>query len=140
MLGPTWVYDDDDDKDDDYEDDDEDGQVNDDVVEDGEDDGYEDDDEDGQVSVHVTAFGDHAQNTGIYSIFFALCTTCCARMWSKTHCHKHPNTAMLLLPALLRYCLRSTMSLLAPPPFPNPPNPPPPGTLAKRPKTQKNRG
>ena len=66
--------------------------VNDDVVEDGEDDGYEDDDEDGQVNVHVTAFGDHAQNTGIYSIF-ALCTTCCARMWSKTHCHKHPSTA-----------------------------------------------
>ena len=68
MLGPTWVYDDDDDKDDDYEDDDEDGQVNDDVVEDGEDHGYED----GQVNVHVTAFGDHAQNTGIYSMFCSL--------------------------------------------------------------------
>ena len=46
--------------------------VNDDVVEDGEDDGYEDDDEDGQVNVPVTAFGDHAQNTGIYSIFCSL--------------------------------------------------------------------
>ena len=66
----TWVYGDDD-KDDDYEEDDEDGQVNDDV-DDGEDDGYEDDDEDGQVNVHVIAFGDHAQNTGIYSIFCSL--------------------------------------------------------------------
>ena len=75
MLGPTWVYDDDDyddDEDDDYQDDDEDGQVNDDVVEDSEDDGYEDDDEDGQDNVHVTAFGDHAQNTGIYSMFCSL--------------------------------------------------------------------
>ena len=63
----TWVY-----EDDDYDKDDEDGQVNDDV-EDGEDAGYEDDDEDGQVNVHVTAFGDHAQNTGIYSIFCSLC-------------------------------------------------------------------
>ena len=44
------AYDDDDDKDDDYE----------------------DDEEDGQVNVHVTAFGDHAQNTGIYSIFCSL--------------------------------------------------------------------
>ena len=57
--------------DDDYEDDDEDGQVDDDV-DDGEDDGYEDDDEYGQVNLHVTAFGDHAQNTGIYSIFCSL--------------------------------------------------------------------
>ena len=39
-------------------------------------------------NVHVTAFGDHAQNTGIHSTF-ALCTTYCARMWSKTSCHKH---------------------------------------------------
>ena len=46
--------------------------MNNDDVEDGEDDGYEDDDEDGQVNVHVTAFGDHAQNTGIYSIFCSL--------------------------------------------------------------------
>ena len=44
------AYDDDDDKDDDYE----------------------DDEEDGQVNVHVTAFGDHAQNTGIYSRFCSL--------------------------------------------------------------------
>ena len=29
-------------------------------------------DEDGQVNVHFTAFGDHAQNTGIYSIFCSL--------------------------------------------------------------------
>ena len=44
------AYDDDDDKDEDYE----------------------DDEEDGQVNVHVTAFGDHAQNTGIYSLFCSL--------------------------------------------------------------------
>ena len=112
----TWVYydaedgQDDDDKDDDYEDDDEDGQVNDDV-EDGEDDGYEDD-EDGQVNVHVTTFGGHAQNTGIYSIFCSL-----YNMPAQGCGARHVVTSILvLLPALLHYCLRSTMSLLAPPP------------------------
>ena len=98
MLGPTWVYDDDDDKDDDYEDDDEDGQVNDDVVEDGEDDGYEDDDEDGQVSVHVTAFGDHAQNTGIYSIFLLFVQHAAQGCGAK-----HIVTSILIL---LCYCYR----------------------------------
>ena len=39
-------------------------------------------------NVHVTAFGDHAQNTGIHRSL-ALCTTYCTRMWSKTSCHKH---------------------------------------------------
>ena len=38
-------------------------------------------------NIHVTAFGDHVQNTGIRLL---LGTTYCARMWSKTHCHKHP--------------------------------------------------
>ena len=119
--------DDEDDKDDDYEDDEQDGQVKDDV-EDGEDDGYEDDDEDGQVNVHVTAVGDHAQNTGICSIFVLFVQHAAQGCGAR-----HVVTSilvLLLLPALLRYCLRSTMSLSAPPHSP-------PGTTAKRPKTQK---
>ena len=31
--------------------------------------------------------------TLVFTAFFALCTTCCARTWSKTRCHKHPSTA-----------------------------------------------
>ena len=63
-------------------------------VDDGEDDGYEDDDEDGQVNVHVTAFGDHAQNTGICSIFCSLYNM--LRKDVETRCHKHPSTATCL--------------------------------------------
>ena len=120
----TLDDDDDDDKDDDYEDDEQDGQVKDDV-EDGEDDGYEDDDEDGQVNVHVTAVGDHAQNTGICSIFVLFVQHAAQGCGAR-----HVVTSilvLLLLPALLRYCLRSTMSLSAPPPLP-------PGHNCKTPK------
>ena len=77
---------------------------------DDKDDDYEDDEEDGQVNVHVTAFGDHAQNTGIYSIFCSLYNS-----------------------------LRSTMSLFPPSPPTHPP-PGTTAKHPQRPKTQKNRG
>ena len=48
--------------------------------------------------VHVTACGDHAQSTGIYSIF-ARCTTYYTRMWSK------------FLPLCAAYCARSAFFL-----------------------------
>ena len=42
------------------------------------------------VVTSIYAFGDHAQNTGVFTAFLLLCTTYCARMWSKTRCHTHP--------------------------------------------------
>ena len=92
---------------------------------DDKDDDYEADEEDGQVNVHVTAFGDHAQNTGI-TAFFALCTTCCTRMWSKTRCHKHPSTATATGATALLLAVNHVV--INPPPPPHPP----PGTKAKR--------
>ena len=65
--------------------------------------------------------------TLVFTAFFALCTTCCTRMWSKTRCHKHPSTATGAT-ALLFAVNHVVIS------------PPPPGTLAKHQKTQKNRG
>ena len=46
-------------------------------------------------NIHVTAFGIMPKTLIIIlqHLCSALCTTHCARMWSKTRCHKHPCTA-----------------------------------------------
>ena len=74
--------------------------------------------------------------TLVFAAFFALCTACCTRMWSKTRCHKHPSTATGATALLLAV----NHVVISPHPPPPPTTPPPPGTLAKRQKTQKNRG
>ena len=65
--------------------------------------------------------------TLVFTAFFALCTTCCTRMWSKTRCHKHPSTATGAT-ALLFAVNHVVIS------------PPPPGHPSKTPKnTEKQR-
>ena len=67
--------------------------------------------------------------TLVFAAFFALCTACCTRMWSKTRCHKHPSTATGATALLL-----AVNHVVISPHPPPPPPPPPPGHPSKTPK------
>ena len=63
--------------------------------------------------------------TLVFTAFFALCTTCCTRMRSKTRCHKHPSAATATgATALLLAVNHVVISPPHPPPAPSPPHPP----------------
>ena len=61
--------------------------------------------------------------TLVFTAFFALCTTCCARTWSNTRCHKHPSTAAAIGATALLLAVNHVLI-----------SPPPSRTTAKTPK------
>ena len=58
--------------------------------------------------------------TLVFTAFFAVCTTCCTRMWSKTCCHKHPSTATVTGATALLLAVNHVV--ISPPPH-HPPAP-----------------